>query len=75
MNLIWVMLLMPITAQEHVTVFPKSFATRESCQSLGQILIVKREFRCIQQERRIEVVGLPNGWVVAPPDFVVAGHG
>ena len=56
MNLIWLMLLMPTSAAEQVTVFPKSFATKEACLSLGQVLIVEREFRCILQERQTRVV-------------------
>ncbi len=69
MDLIWLMLLLPVNVQEHVTVFPKSFATKEACESLGQILIVQREFRCIKSERRVEVAVLAEGWLVPPPAF------
>ncbi len=76
MNLIWLMLLLPVSAQEDVTIFPKSFATRAQCESFGQILIVQREFRCIQSEPRIEMGTVPDARrATMGPELPPRAHG
>jgi hypothetical protein len=46
MKIIWLLLLMPVHADEKVTLFPGTFETREACMQLGTVLITQREFRC-----------------------------
>lgn len=58
MNIIWLLLLMPVTADEKVTVFPGSFQTREACMQLAEVLITKRGYRCTASPQPIAVAGL-----------------
>ncbi len=57
-KIIWLLLLMPVHADEQITIFPGTFETREQCMSLGEVLITKREFRCQASPQRTAIVYL-----------------
>lgn len=58
MHIIWLLLLMPVTADETVTVFPGSFHTRESCMQMAEVLITRRGYRCTASEQPLALAGL-----------------
>ncbi len=52
MKIIWLLMLMPAHADEKVTLFPGSFATKEACQQLAQVLITQRDYKCVGSEQK-----------------------
>jgi len=59
--IVWLLLLMPNGADEKVTLFPGSFATKEACQQLASVLITQRPFRCVGSEKKTLVaMALPE---------------
>lgn len=72
MKIIWLLLLMPVSADEKVTLFPGTFETRDQCMSIGQVLITQREFRCQASPQRTAFAGLEGPVEVEMPAMVVA---